>query len=88
MAQQLTDHEQDILDLERTWWKYPGAKEQTIRERFDISATTYYARLNHIIDKPEALAADPMLVRRLRRLRSARQRQRSSERLREDGMRR
>lgn len=86
--EQLTADQQKILDLERTWWKYPGAKEQAIRERFDISATTYYARLNRIIDQPEALAADPMLVRRLRRLRSARQRQRSSERLREDGMRR
>lgn len=86
--EQLTEHEQAILDFERQWWRYPGAKETAIRERFDISPTTYYSRLNALIDRDEALAADPMNVRRLRRLRSARQRQRSSERLREDGLRR
>ncbi len=82
--QELTDDEMAILDFERGWWKYPGAKETAIRKRFDLSATTYYARLNHLIDKPEALAADPMNVRRLRRLRSARQKQRSAGRRRLD----
>ena len=70
-----------MLDFERQWWKYAGAKEQAVREKFDMSATRYYQVLNALIDRPEALAVDPMLVKRLRRLRTARQRQRSARRL-------
>jgi hypothetical protein len=78
---QLSARDQEILAFERQWWKYAGAKEQAIRELFDMSATRYYQVLNALIDRPEALEADPLLVRRLRRLRSARQRQRSARRL-------
>ncbi len=78
---ELSDKDIDILDFERSWWKHAGVKEQAIRERFDMSATRYYQVLNALIDRPEALAADPLLVRRLRRLRSQRQRQRSARRL-------
>ncbi len=81
MEQQLTDDETAILDFERQWWKYAGAKEQAVRERFGCSSTRYYQLVNAIIDKPEALAAEPMLVRRLRRLRASRARQRSARRL-------
>ncbi|CAM3353764.1 DUF3263 domain-containing protein [Nocardioides dubius] len=77
----VSERDADILEFERQWWKYAGAKEQAIRERFDMSSTRYYQVLNALIDKPEALAADPLLVRRLRRLRAARQRQRSARRL-------
>ena len=70
-----------MLDFERQWWKYAGAKEQAVREKFDMSATRYYQVLNALIDRPEALAHDPLLVRRLRRLRATRQRQRSARRL-------
>ena len=68
-------------EVERQWWKYAGAKEQAVREQFDMSATRYYQVLNALIDRPEALEVDPLLVRRLRRLRAARQRQRSARRL-------
>ena len=78
---QLTAQDREILELERLWWKYAGAKEQTIRERFDWSSTRYYQVLNALIDQPAALEADPLLVRRLRRLRDARARQRSARRL-------
>ena len=77
----LTDRDRDILEFERHWWKYAGAKEQAVREKFDMSSTRYYQVLNALIDRPEALAADPLLVRRLRRLRASRQRQRSARRL-------
>jgi Protein of unknown function (DUF3263) len=70
-----------ILEFERQWWKYAGAKEQAMREKFDMSATRYYQALNALIDRPDALEADPMLVKRLRRLRAARQRARSARRL-------
>jgi hypothetical protein len=77
----LSRRDREILAFERQWWKYAGAKEQAIRELFDMSATRYYQVLNALIDTPAALAADPMLVKRLRRLRASRQRQRSARRL-------
>jgi hypothetical protein len=81
LAPGLTEDDLAMLDLERSWWKHLGAKETLIRERFGISSTVYYARLNRLIDRPEALAADPMLVRRLQRLREQRRHQRSAARL-------
>jgi hypothetical protein len=80
-AGELSERDRQILAFERQWWKYAGAKEQAIRDLFDMSATRYYQVLNGLIDRPEALTADPMLVKRLRRLRSARQRARSARRL-------
>ncbi|MDQ3717366.1 MAG: DUF3263 domain-containing protein [Actinomycetota bacterium] len=77
----LPRRDREILGFERQWWKYAGAKEQAIRELFDMSATRYYQVLNGLIDRPDALAFDPMLVKRLRRLRASRQRQRSARRL-------
>jgi hypothetical protein len=71
----------EMLAFERQWWKYAGAKEQAVREKFDMSSTRYYQVLNALIDRPEALEHDPLLVRRLRRLRATRQRQRSARRL-------
>lgn len=79
--EELTEDEVAMLALERTWWKSTGRKESAIRERFDISSTIYYQRLNALIDCPAALEHDPLLVRRLRRLREARARQRSAARL-------
>ena len=77
---ELTDVERQILDFERQWWKYAGAKEQAIRDLFGMSATSYFQQLNALIDRPEALVAEPMLVKRLRRLRGTRQRTRSDAR--------
>jgi hypothetical protein len=76
----LSERERAILDFERQWWKYAGAKEQAVRDLFDMSATRYYQVLNALIDQPTALAYDPMLVKRLRRLRSSRQHARSARR--------
>ena len=80
-AHLLSERDQGILEFERQWWKYAGAKEQAIRELFEMSATRYYQILNNLIDTPQALAFDPMLVKRLNRMRAARQRARSARRL-------
>jgi hypothetical protein len=77
----LTRRDAEILAFERQWWKYAGAKEQAVRELFDLSPTRYYQLLNALIDSPAALAHDPMLVKRLRRMRASRQRARSARRL-------
>ena len=74
----LGERDREILAFERQWWKYPGAKERSIRDLFDMSATSYYQCLNALIDSPAALAHDPMLVNRLRRLRASRQKTRSA----------
>ena len=78
---ELSPRDAEILAFERQWWKFAGAKEQAVREKFDMSSTRYYQVLNALIDRPEALEHDPLLVRRLRRLRASRQRQRSARRL-------
>jgi hypothetical protein len=70
----LTEREQAILTFERKWWKHAGAKEQAIRDAFDLSATRYYQLLNGLLDNPAALAFEPVVVSRLRRLRSTRSR--------------
>lgn len=80
-ADGLSRREHDILAFERQWWKYAGAKEEAIKELFSLSATRYYQVLNALVDRPEALAADPMLVKRLRRLRASRQKARAARRL-------
>ena len=77
----LTRRDCDILAFERQWWKYAGAKEEAIKDLFAMSATRYYQVLNALVDRPEALSADPMLVKRLRRLRASRQKARAARRL-------
>ncbi len=78
---ELTDRDHAMLDLERQWYRYAGAKEQAIRDQFGMSATRYYQVVNALIDTPAALIADPMLVKRLRGIRAQRQQQRSLRRL-------
>ncbi|MUL43255.1 DUF3263 domain-containing protein [Streptomonospora sp. PA3] len=78
---ELADREQRILAFERQWWKLEGSKEQAIREEFGFSPTRYYQLLNGLVDRPEALAFDPMTVKRLRRLRANRRRQRTARQL-------
>lgn len=68
----------EVLDFEREAWKLTVTKERAIRERFGFSPSRYHQLLHRIIDRPEALIYDPMLVRRLRRIREARRRARTA----------
>ena len=79
--QGLSERDREIIAFERQWWKYAGSKETAIKELFDMSSTRYYQVLNALIDHPAALEHDPMLIKRLRRLRASRQRARSARRL-------
>jgi hypothetical protein len=76
----LTERDRQMLAFERQWWKHAGAKEQAIRDLFELSATRYYQLLNALLDNPAALAHDPVLVQRLRRLRATRSRTRTGGR--------
>ncbi|RWZ79619.1 DUF3263 domain-containing protein [Glutamicibacter sp. HZAU] len=71
---ELDERSQQILNLEKLWWKYAGAKEQAITKQFSMSPTNYYQLLNQLIETDAALAYDPMLVKRLRRARSTKRR--------------
>jgi hypothetical protein len=71
-TQELSARDLDILAFERAWWRRGGKKEEAIREEFGISAARYYQVLGALIETPAALREDPMLVKRLQRLRDAR----------------
>jgi len=66
---ELTDQDLAILRFEKRWWRQAGAKEAAARARFGVSATRYYQQLNRLLDVPAAQAAEPELVKRLRRAR-------------------
>ncbi len=78
VSNSLSELEIRILDFESNWWRFAGAKETAIKELFDLSSPRYYQLLNDLIDREDALAASPMLVKRLRRLREARMQARSA----------
>jgi hypothetical protein len=75
-AARLSEREERILAFESKWWKHAGSKEQAIRDAFGLSSTRYYQLLNALLDNPAALEHDPVLIGRLRRLRSTRARTR------------
>jgi hypothetical protein len=77
----LSELEIKMLDFERQWWRYAGAKESAIKELFDLTPPAYYQMLNNLIDREDAVIAEPILVKRLRRLRESRTASRSSTRL-------
>ena len=77
----LSEVDAELLDFESSWWAATDNMEAAILERFGLSSPRYYQRLNALIDRPEALAHAPMLVKRLRRQRQRRQEQRSARHL-------
>jgi hypothetical protein len=72
----LTERDKAILDFERHWWSEPGPKDAAIRDRFELSATRYYQILGELLESADAIDYDPLVVRRLRRLRDRRRRAR------------
>ncbi len=72
----LTERDRAIIEFERTWWAEDSSKETIIRERFELSTTRYYQLLGELIDSDEAYEYDPLVIRRLRRLRDRRRRAR------------
>jgi len=72
----LTERDRAIIEFERSWWSEEGSKESIIRERFELSTTRYYELLGDLIDSEEAYDFDPLVIRRLRRMRDRRRRAR------------
>ena len=77
----LSEFEVKMLEFERSWWRHAGVKESSIKELFNLTPPAYYQLLNNLIDRDDALVAEPILVKRLRRLRESRSVARSSSKL-------
>ena len=77
----LSELEVKMLEFERSWWRHAGVKESSIKELFNLTPPAYYQLLNNLIDREDALMAEPILVKRLRRLRESRTEARSSSKL-------
>ncbi|MCA1697028.1 MAG: DUF3263 domain-containing protein [Actinobacteria bacterium] len=63
----LSDRDRAILDFERSWWMEPGPKESAIRARLKLSPTRYYELLRGLVTSADAIAHDPLVLRRLQR---------------------
>ena len=68
----LTEREKDILDFEQSWWSLSIPREQAVRDRFQLTETEYVEVLEMLIATEAALEAEPLLVRRLRRMKDRR----------------
>lgn len=77
----LSEFEVKMLEFERSWWRHAGVKESSIKEMFNLTPPAYYQLLNNLIDREAAVLAEPILVKRLRRLRDSRTQSRSSSKL-------
>ena len=87
MHNELTDHERAVIDFEREWWQLNSTKNAEIRDRFSISTSSYYRALHVLVDRPEALAYDPLTVRRLRKRREQARREKIEGRRADPGSR-
>ena len=87
MQNELTDHERAVIDFEREWWQLNSTKNAEIRDRFSISTSSYYRALHVLVDRPEALAYDPLTVRRLRKRREQARREKIEGRRADPGSR-
>ena len=81
VAAGLSELEIKLLEFENNWWRHAGSKESAIKELFNLTPPAYYQLLNNLIDRQEAIMAQPILVKRLRRIRDARTTARSSSKL-------
>lgn len=73
----LDERELRLLEFERAWADRIGNREAAIRAEFGVSSARYYQMLYALIDSPIAVRHDPLLVRRLQRLRESRRRART-----------
>lgn len=60
----MTPHE--LLDFEAAHPTHTPAKENAIRERFDINEVRYYVLLARAAESMEGIAHDPITARRVR----------------------
>ena len=76
MDEPLGERAAAMIEFEATWFQLGEERHDAIRARFACSVEDYNLELNRVIDHPDALAIDPLVVRRLRRHRERRRRAR------------
>ncbi|MGV9194627.1 DUF3263 domain-containing protein [Microbacterium sp. MC2] len=74
----LSDRDRALLDFEARWQRHDAEKEEAVRTELGLTPARYYQLLSRLLDAADAVAYDPMLVHRLRRLRDSRERARSA----------
>lgn len=72
----LSERDEAILDLERTWRLREGRKADLIQAELGLTMARYRTLLTALVEQPEAMAHDPLVVRRVRRERERRRRTR------------
>ena len=82
----LSKRDKAVLDFERSWWLVPGPKDRAVQEHLGMSAGRYYQVLRGLLDDSEAMAYDPLTVRRLLKVRAARKPRRTEPRVVADGV--
>ncbi len=80
-AVDLTDLERALLALERDWWRDGASRAEAARRRLGLAAADHARLIGALIDRSDAEAHDPVLVRRLRRMRDARRSERAGRRV-------
>jgi hypothetical protein len=75
-AKKLSARERALIDFEREWWQLGSRKDVAIRERLEMSASSYYRALHGLIDRAEAMQYDSLTVLRLRKRRDQARRDR------------
>lgn len=68
----LTDDDRRMIDFAAKRWNYAGLQAAAVEREFGMSITRYWQRVNQLIDREDALAYSPVVVNRLRRIRSTR----------------
>jgi hypothetical protein len=82
----LSKRDKTVLDFERSWWLVPGPKDRAVQEHLGMSAGRYYQILRDLLDNSEAMAYDPLTVRRLLKVRTARKQRGAQPRVVADGV--
>ena len=64
----LSEEDRAILDFERASWREPGPKDQTVEMVLGLTSREYYERLRTAVESQQALAYDPLTVKRVMRI--------------------
>lgn len=81
MTHVLAPTDRAVLDLAARTYRHEGAREQAAHDELGMTAARFWQRVNHLCDDPGAYAAEPVLIKRLRRIRNTRQADRTVRRL-------
>ncbi|WP_051486249.1 DUF3263 domain-containing protein [Nocardioides sp. J54] len=74
----LTVRDHMAIRLAAASYRYAGARESDVRHQLGWSMPVFARHVNVLLDRPAALAAYPVEVKRLRRIRDARRRVRAA----------